>query len=279
MRALREYGSTNDQTGGPPDLTTYFYEHGFPDWFITRARGEYLFDWREVIPALRNTRFFFTNGYFDPPGANITDRPYLSPAEAASAGEVLIERLTALAATLPQGEAVRRSLELDGLRANGGNLTLEPADSVVSEQQEENRIIGLVKQSQLPGEAVILRHLADADDLFVQGKDHASIGEGRNLLQALIDDMSAATNANGGHSVGYPGGMANRLQYLQEVGFFTPDEKTAFGAAWGFLSAGSHPGIPSRDEARIGLILSLEFSQLLLLKFVNWASNGFRKFT
>jgi hypothetical protein len=73
--------------------------------------------------------------------------------------------------------------------------------------------------------------------------------------------------------------MANRLQYLQDVGFFTSDEKTAFGAAWGFLSAGSHPGIPSRDEARIGLILSLEFGQLLLLKFANWAANGFRGFS
>ena len=39
-----------------------------------------------------------------------------------------------------------------------------------------------------------------------------------------------------------------------------------------------YPGIPTRDEARIGLILSLEFGLLLLLKFANWTANGFRRF-
>src|SRR5215472_5706018 len=171
MRALREFGSAHG------DLTTFFYEHDFPDWFIKRARGEYSFDWPEIIPALRNTRFIFTDGYFDRPGANITGRPYLSEAEAAATGETLIERLTALAAGPPQGEGVRRSLELEGLRANAGKLTIEPAESVVNEQEEESRLVGLVKQGRLQNEAVILKHLGDAQELFVQGKDHPSIGE------------------------------------------------------------------------------------------------------
>jgi hypothetical protein len=265
-------------THAEDDVVTFFYEHGLPDWFITHGRGSYLFDWTRIIPDLRNSRFIFTHGYFDSPGANITGSPYLSRKEAVDLGEALLEHLTALAATLSQGEAVGRALELDGLRVNREKLTLTPADSVVSEQEEENRLVALVKQSQLPNAAAILKHLGDAHELFVQGKDHPSIGESRNLIQALIDDMSAATNASGAHSAGYPAGMANRLDYLQTVGFFTADEKTAFGAAWGFLSAGSHPGIPSRDEARIGLILSLEFAQVLLLKFAKWAANGFLGF-
>ena len=273
MRALQEFGTIET------DLTTFFYGHDFPAWFIKHARGQYSFDWREIIPDLRNTRFIFTDGYFDKPGSNITEKVYLSHTEAATTGELLIERLTALAATLSQGEPVRRSLELEGLRANAGKLTIEQTESVVSEQQEESLLVGLVKQAKLQNEAVILKHLGDAQDLFVQGKDHPSIGESRNLIQALVDDISAATHASGSHSVGYPAGMANRLQYLQDVGFFTPDEKTAFSAAWGFLSAGSHPGIPSRDEARIGLILSLEFAQVLLLKLLNWAKNGYKCFT
>ena len=93
--------------------------------------------------------------------------------------------------------------------------------------------------------------MSDAHEFFVQGKDHASIGESRNFVQALIDDIGATTNANGGHSVGYPSGTANRLRYLESVGFFAADEKTALGLAWGFLSAGSHSGIPTRDEPRI----------------------------
>jgi len=279
MRALQEFRSATDKAGQPPELTTFLYEHDFPDWFITHARGQYSFDWRLIIPNLRNTRFILTDGYFDLPGANITGTPYLSKAEAVATGETLIERLTALAATLPEGEAVRRSLELEGFRVNAGKLAIELAKSIVNEQQEENRLVALVKQSHLPNEAVILKHLGDAQELFVQGKDHPSIGESRNLIQALVDDISAATHASGAYSLGYPAGMANRLQYLQDVGFFTPDEKTAFGAAWGFLSAGSHPGIPSREEARIGLILSLEFGQVLLLKFANWAANAFIGFS
>jgi hypothetical protein len=278
MRALRDFGSPHSEIEDPPDLTTFFYENGFPDWFIKHARSHYSFDWREILPDLRNSRFFRSQGYFDPPGYNITGKPFLTDIELASTGETLLDRLTALAATLPEGEAVRRSLELEGFRANAGKLTIEPAQSVVNEQEEENRLVALIKQSRLQNEVVILKHLGDAHELFVQGKDHPSIGESRNLIQELIDDTSGATHAHGGHSVGYPGGTANRLQYLQDVGFFTLDEKAAFGAAWGFLSAGSHPGIPSRDEARIGLILSLEFAQVLLLKFTKWMANGFRRF-
>ncbi len=72
--------------------------------------------------------------------------------------------------------------------------------------------------------------------------------------------------------------MKNRVQYLQDVHFLTPDENAAFGSAWGFLSGGSHPGIATQDGARISLILSLEFGQLLLLKFENWKANGYKCF-
>jgi len=194
-------------------------------------------------------------------------------------GENFLQRLAVLAATLRQGDEVRRSLELEGLRIDKQKLTLAPVESVVNEQHEESRLVGLVKQGRLQNEAIVLKHLADAQELFVQAKDHPSISESRSLIQALVDDISAATHASGTYSLGYPAGMANRLQYLQDVGFFTPDEKAAFGAAWGFLSAGSHPGIPSRDEARIGLILSLEFGQVLLLKFANWVANAFTGFS
>ena len=279
MRALREYGAPKHELEEAPNLFELLYENDFPDWFGRRARDR-SFAWDDIIPAVRNGRFFFfDNQYFALPGANITGEPYLSQEDAVQLGGMLLSRLAALAATLPDGEMVRRSLELDGFRVNTEKLDLVPAESVVSEQEEEDRVAFLVGQSGLPSQAVILKHIGDAHELFVQGKDHPSIGESRNFIQALIDDIGATTNASGGHSAGYPSAMANRLKYLEDVGFFTPDEKTAFGAAWGFLSAGSHPGIPSRDEARIGLILSLEFGQLLLLKFANWRANGFRRFS
>jgi hypothetical protein len=51
------------------------------------------------------------------------------------------------------------------------------------------------------------------------------------------------------------------------VGFFTADEKSSLLSGWGSLSAGSHPGVPEREQARIGLVVALEFGQLLMWKF------------
>jgi len=263
----------------PPNIGELLYEHDFPDWFVTHSRSQYSLDWSQILPAVRNTQFFFPHTYFGGPGTNITGQPYLTKQDAESLGEGLLQRLAALAATLPEGEAVGRSLELDGFQVDEKNLRLVPFDSVTSEQEEEERVASLVNQSGLTNSTVVLKHIGDACELFLQQKDHPSIGEARNFVQALIDGISAETHAHGGHSVGYPGGTANRLKYLEDVNFFTTDETTAVGSAWGFLSVGTHPGIPSRDEARIALILSLEFGVMLLLKFSNWRANGFRIFS
>jgi len=278
MRALRDHGTAAHELEEPPDLGELLYENDFPDWFVTHSRSQYSFDWKQILPAVRNTQFFFPHIYFGGPGTNITGKQYLGKDEAAAIGEWLLQRLAALASTLPEGEAVARSLELDGFQVDQKNLQLVPLDSVTSEREEEERVVSLVNQSGLGNSAVILKHLQDARDLFLQQKDHPSIGEARNFVQALLDGIGDETSSHGGHSVGFPGGTANRLNYLEQVGFFTTDEKTAVGAAWGFLSAGNHPGIPSRDEARIALILSLEFGLMLLLKFSNWKANAYRGF-
>ena len=112
-----------------------------------------------MIPAVRNGRFFFfDNQYFALPGANITGEPYLSQEDAVQLGWMLPNRLSALAATLPDGEMVRRSLELDGFRVDTEKLELVPADSVVSEQEEEDRVAFLVGQSGLPAITSLSRH-------------------------------------------------------------------------------------------------------------------------
>lgn len=73
--------------------------------------------------------------------------------------------------------------------------------------------------------------------------------------------------------------MKDRIEYLTKVGFLVPDEEAALKSGWGSLSAGSHPGVPERDQARIGLVLALEFGQLLLIKFANWKANAYRRFS
>jgi hypothetical protein len=65
---------------------------------------------------------------------------------------------------------------------------------------------------------------------------------------------------------------------LKTTSFLSDDEEAAFKSGWGALSAGSHPGVPEREQARITLILALEFAQLLLIKFTNWRANAYCRF-
>ena len=154
-----------------------------------------------------------------------------------------------------------------------------PIEGPVSAQEEEDRLVNLVRGSGIPHDQIVLKHIRDASSLYAEGKDHPSLGESRNIIQAMVDEISTDTDAHGKHSTKLPGGTSNRIGYLKDVGFFTSDEQAAFNSAWGTLSAGSHPGVPEREQARIGLVLALEFGQLLLMKFTNWRGNAYRGFS
>lgn len=258
-------------------LYNFLYEHDFPDWFVTHARTHYDFNWQRILVDLRNTRFFFPGDFADS-SHNITG-DYLGEREAVAAAEVLILKLAGLTATLQRAEALRNALQLDGYAVDAASNRLIPLEGPVSAHEEEDALNSLVESSALPNAATIRKHMSDAHSLFVDGKHHPSLGESRNILQALIDGISVVTDRKGGHPVGLPAGTANRIDYLGEVEFLTSDENSAFRSAWGALSAGSHPGVPEREEARIGLVLALEFGQLLLIKWQNWSANGYRTFS
>lgn len=257
------------------------YKHGFPDWFVRHVESYYSFDWDLILRDLRNTNFFFPGPWGDS-SRNITGK-YLTEEGADELGERLIQSLAALLATVltqsRYGELVRRELELNGFQVSAKSLRLVPLEGPVSESEEEELLAGLIKHSGLPSEEIVLRHLSDARRNYVAGGEHASLNESRSFIQAIIDDLTSETAKIGGHTIGLPGGTGNRIGYLGKVGFFTQDEESAFRSAWGTLSAGSHPGVPAKHEARIGLILALEFGQLLILKFANWKKNGCRSFS
>jgi hypothetical protein len=279
MRALREYGLTSTDLEEPVNYTEFLYERDFPDWFVKHAAEsyEYGWNWQKILLDMRNGRFFFYHNTYSA-RVSITDG-YLSEDDAKMLGENLIQRLAALGANLPTGEPVLRSLQLDGFDVNNEKLSLVPLEGPVSAREEEDRLTGLVKTSGVPEVPVVLKHIADANSLYTSGKYHPSLNESRNLIQALIDGISIETEKHGNHSRGLPGGTANRIDYLALVGFLTADEKAALNSGWGSLSAGSHPGVPEPEQARIGLILALEFGQLLVHKFVNWKVNGYRGFS
>lgn len=267
MRAMRQ---------SDLNFSEALYEHNFPGWFVTHAQNDYGWDWQNIFIALRNGHFFDPPGYFS--DISITGE-YLTGPQKKAYGEGIIQRLAAFAASLGSGEAVYRSLQLDGYDVDKRKLTLVPLDGFVSTAQEEDALSRLVLQSGISTAPVVLKHIEDAHRLYVDARFHPSLNESRNLLQFLIDEISNDTHKQGKHSGGFPGGTANRIEYLKNVNFLTNDEEAAYKAAWGSLSAGSHPGVPEREQARIGLILALEFAQLLLLKFQNWRSNGYSNFS
>ncbi|SRR5258708_5310489 len=269
MRAFRDVGKRST------DYTELLYGRDFPDWFVTHAAGGYRWDWQNLLIALRNGSFFDSPGYFS--DVSITGE-YLSRADQRALGDSLIQRLAALAVSLPLGEPVSHSLQLDGFAVDKSDLRLIALEGPISAAQEEDWLTTLVKRSGLPNASVILKHIEDAHGLFTNSQFHASLNESRNLLQAIIDEISSETDKHGNHSAGLPGGTANRLKYLKDMGFLTADEEAAYRAGWGSLSSGSHPGVPEREQARIGLILALEFAQLLVLKFESWRAHGFRGF-
>jgi hypothetical protein len=209
----------------------------------------------------------------------VPDHEYtLGPEQARVMGEHLIRKLAAFASTLPASESLLRSLQLDGFDVYKEKLTLVPLEGRVSAVEEEGRLAKLVKTSGIPDSATVLQHITDAHSLYADGKYHPSLNESRSLIQVLIDGISVETDAHGKHPTKLPGGTSNRIEYLKNVRFFTADEQSAFLSAWGSLSAGSHPGVPEREHVRIGLVLALEFGQLLVHKFSNWRANGHRGF-
>jgi hypothetical protein len=258
------------------DFYPWLYEHDFPHWFVTHAQSNYLFEWRRIIVDLRNGEFFFAGNSWFSGGVGSILGHYLDKSEAIELGATLLERLTVLATTLDDAESLKRSLEVDGLEPDVKTLKLHAVSGPVSVAAEQSRTDALGKHLDNP--AVARSHSEAAARLFIAGDFHPSLNESRNFIQEVIDQISTSTEKHGGHSAGLPGGTANRIGYLKNVGFLSSDEENAFKAAWGMLSAGSHPGIPLQDEARIGLILSLELGQILLLKLGVWKANSYAKF-
>jgi len=255
------------------------YAKNFPDWFIIHATSTYSWDWTAMLVELRRGTFFFVQDITGWRTSIVSNYPSLSDDDGRVFGEYYIQKLAAFASTLPGSESLQRSLQLDGFDVNKEKLTLVPLEGPVTAREEEDRLTVVVKKSGIPSAAAILKHMTDAQSLYADGKDHPSLNESRSLIQALIDGISTETDAHGKHSRKLPGGTSNRIEFLAKVGFFTTDEQAAFNSAWGTLSAGSHPGVPDREQARIGLVLALELGQLLLLKFTNWKANAYQKFS
>jgi hypothetical protein len=235
---------------------TKLFEKGFPSWLIEflLAKGR---NWSVVIPALFEgtvkTRQQGGIGYFEYEiGRTVC--------------HAMLPKLTVMAFEESKNksirEAIRLSLQLDGFEVSQDKLRL--IDGPISAEEEKSRLLASLRASKLGRQDVISKHLTEAADLFSQGKSHPAIGEARSALQAIIEETVILVEANAGKRSG--GGVKNQVEFLERERLFSTDDQQAFLSAWGFLSSGNHPGLSSEEEGRIGTILCLEFSQILLIK-------------
>ncbi len=225
------------------------FEWGFPGWLVQGA-AERSFNWTRIIPDLYMGSFSTKS----------------HPPIPAMLAKQMLHRLTALALTEAEDasvrEDVRLSLQLDGFEL--GTNGLRAVDGPVSVEEERSRLIASLNGCRLGRKDVISKHIADAEDLFNNGKHHSAIGEARSALQAVIEETVKLVEERTRQRSG--SGTVNQVDFLAREGVFTPDEQQAFRAAWAFLSSGNHPGVPPEEDGRIGMILCLEFIQILLLK-------------
>jgi hypothetical protein len=232
------------------------FEKGFPSWLIEFVLAKNR-NWSVVIPALFDgtvkEQKCFAGAYAE----------YQIPRAVCHA---MLPRLTVMAFEESKEqsirEAIRLSLQLDGFEVSQDNLRL--IDGPISAEEEKSRLLAFLRASTLDRQDVISKHLTEAADLFSQGKYHPAISEGRSALQAIIEETVILVEAKVGRRSG--GGTKNQIDFLEREKIFSPDDQQAFLSAWAFLSSGNHPGLSSEEQGRIGTILCLEFSQILLIK-------------
>jgi hypothetical protein len=225
------------------------FECGFPNWLTDyfAFRG---MNWTLVIPELFSGSIKTKDGLV---------------VESLLCNQML-RNLTVMAygesKSRPAKENIRLSLQLDGYDVNGAKIG--SIDGPVSVAEEKSRLLKDLRASRLGRQDVISKHITDSEDLFSEGKHHPAIGEARSALQAVIEETVVLLEATVSKRSG--GGTKNQIDFMAQHGFLSSDEQSAFLSAWGFLCSGNHPGLSSEDEGRIGMILCLEFIQILLAK-------------
>ena len=170
------------------------------------------------------------------------------------------------------------SLEIDGYEFVSGRLV--PATlKGVSLQAEENHLIHLIRTIGPPNLEAILHHHDQADETFVNGNWGSASSETRNFFIAVLRGLRDVATSTGGIKAFADGNDKNLIEDFKTIGLLTDEEKEAILKLWVLLSySGPHVGIHDQERARLTRLLVLGLVQLLWLKFIAWANNGFKPF-
>jgi len=118
---------------------------------------------------------------------------------------------------------------------------------------------------------ILSHHLKNTLDLFKDEKWDASIGQARNFVEQLLDDIAKAIAKARKDSPDLSKPLKVR-EYLMVCGFFDDSEKKKLvDGVYGYFSEeGSHPGISEQSIARVCMHILWAFSYYILEKFEDW---------
>jgi hypothetical protein len=184
------------------------FERGFPDW-LRQFVLDKSHNWTVIIPELFEGRVKDRDNYY----------------VGVAVCHAVLRKLAVVAYDDTKNQAtkdaIRLSLQLDGFEVAAG--ALRPIDGPVSVNEEKSRLLAFLKVSKLGRKEVISQHIADAEDLFSQGKHHPAIGEARSALQAILDETIKLAEAKVTNRSG--GGFKNQVEFLEKETVFSNDDQ------------------------------------------------------
>jgi hypothetical protein len=168
---------------------------------------------------------------------------------------------------------LERFLRLEGWEISAGSLRKTEA-TIVDLQAEEDALLALLRNSNLPNTETIESHLTRSAEEY--GRDNNnSMTNSRQALEQMLEDIAHTTARQRQDPIPVREQVRN---YLETCGFFNQEEKRGFSGVYGFLSNGPHPGIVDREAARLGRNFALGACHYALQKYQRWTQNGYRGF-
>lgn len=191
---------------------------------------------------------------------------YLRQRGTASDFTGLVQEVLASPGIEPEDTArIERALMADGfVVADGRVVPGQPDEEEIADALRE-----LVAQHEEFDSETILHHLAECEDLYLQGKWGSSIGHARNAVEQLLQDIAGALADEKGDQPPPPKPAWKVRAYLEDIGFLdTTEREKLIDGVYGYLSdEGSHPGISDQSSARVSRLLLKGIAFYLIEKY------------
>ena len=174
-----------------------------------------------------------------------------------------------------QSSGLIQSLRKDGFIMSGGKLVCDMQVIDISAQRTEFQ--QALAESKHDNKQLVLHHLKEAETFQASEQWGAAASEWRHVFEESIRGAWRMTKASNPHFSERPEKPPFRdvLLWLNQAGFLEPEEKDAFGSAFGFLSVGNHPGIKGKHVAYVSRTLASPLAHAILAKLTSWNGRSF----